>query len=224
MNIVDLILSEPEQANSAISASMQARVFDYLDNYRLAEEESIDEASKNFTKEDLDYMDQDALVENFDQLDELSKATLGSYIKKATDSNKVATSKFREIGAGKSTGDLYKDTDAKTALKTKYNRDTGTDKALDKLGASYRDKTAVNRAKNPSASADTTKRANAAVGRLTKEDLDEESKMSQQQWEDNRAHKATAAAKKDVAARDPETERRRKQMELLFPSTKTAGK
>lgn len=202
MNIVDLILIEPEQANSAVAASLQARVFDYLDNYQLAEEEQLDELSqqlknkyvkaaskdllktkrkdseenekdpggyqdshqelanwnkahkrqtgiqraleseehidegsgpkekqkdkfvplekrvvagrksiedqlkqeagktllKKLTKESLDDMDQeefDALVEDFEQLDELSKATLGSYIKKA-----AVDAKFKGFDAG----------------------------------------------------------------------------------------------------------------------------
>lgn len=141
MNIVDLILSEPEQANSAVAASLQARVFDYLDNYQLAEE-SIDEAtntvtkdkngkitgwkhegdwkkskpttdkqamskvkadtegarkwSEQLTKESLDAMDQEefaALVEDFEQLDELSKATLASYMAKNTKESEKKNSK-----------------------------------------------------------------------------------------------------------------------------------
>lgn len=147
MKIVDLILSNPDQANSAVADSMQARVFDYLDNYQLAEE-SIDEAtntvtkdkngkitgwkhegdwekskpttdkqamskvkadtegarkwSERLTKEDLDAMDQEefeALVEDFEQLDELSKATLGSYIKKS-----AVDAKFKGFDAGYTEG------------------------------------------------------------------------------------------------------------------------
>lgn len=75
MNIVDLILNNPKQANTAIAGAMQSRVFDYLDNY---------------------------------QLDELSKATLGSYIRGAT------TSKDAARAAVKS-GDYSKQTAAKSA-------------------------------------------------------------------------------------------------------------
>lgn len=217
MNIVDLILSNPEQANSAIADSLQARVFDYLDNYQLAEE-SIDEVwaapnpdnvdkkylknlksrvfakskqkdttpiKSKVTKEDLDAMNQEefeALVEDFEQLDELSKATLGSYLDKAKQSFKTNAQNMVKPGPE---GDAAYNKIWRGTLRKGINR---------------------------------------ATDRLTKEDLDEESKMSQQQWEDNRAHKATAAAKKDVEDRDPETARRRKQMELLFPSNKTAGK
>lgn len=151
MNIVDLILSEPEQANSAVAASLQARVFDYLDNYQLAEE-SIDEATNTVTKD-----------------------------------------KNGKITGWKHEGDWKK------------SKPTTDKQAMSKVKAD-------------------TEGARKWSEQLTKEDLDEESKMSQQQWEDNRAHKATAAARKDVAARDPETERRRKQMELLFPDTKTSGR
>lgn len=157
MNIVDLILNDPKQANAAIADAMQARVFDYLDNYQLAEEELLDEASntvtkdkngkitgwkhegdwekskpmtdkqaikkvkadtegarkwsEKLTKEDIDDMDQeefDALVENFAQLDELSKETLGSYIKGANVSKDVARAAVK-------TGDHSKQTIAKSA-------------------------------------------------------------------------------------------------------------
>lgn len=50
-------------------------------------EKGVRGAIKRLTKEDLDEMSQDefdALIEDFDQLDELSKATLSSYVKKAS--------------------------------------------------------------------------------------------------------------------------------------------
>ena len=129
MNLIDLIQSDKEQAQSAISDMLQTKVFDYLDNYVLESEstEELDEAVVpgsvkkddkghvlsfktvpdkksavvpgsvkkdnkgnilSFKTEDFEAMNQDefdAVVENFEQLDELSKATLGSYIKKAND-------------------------------------------------------------------------------------------------------------------------------------------
>jgi len=69
MNLLDLIQTDKEQAQSAIADLLQAKVFDFLDNYSLDEE----------------------------QLDELSKKTLGSYIKKANDRRGVNSISDHEL-------------------------------------------------------------------------------------------------------------------------------
>jgi len=89
----------------------------------------ISKAVDKLTKEDLDNMSEDEineLVENIEQLDELSKATLGSYVKKATDDVSHDSFMAGSLSATKKPGSLKFD-------KKSFKRQTGISKAVDKL-------------------------------------------------------------------------------------------
>ena len=87
-------------------------------------------STEKLTKESLDAMDQeefDQLMEDFDQLDELSKATLGSYIKKSAKDSQMAT-KFADPDAKYNKTQFSKD-----AIKTRTKRNDGISQATDRL-------------------------------------------------------------------------------------------
>lgn len=161
MNLIDLIQSDKEQAQTAVADLLQTKVFNYLDNYVLetGTVEEVDEAVVpgsvkkdkdgnvttfksvpdkkscvvpgsvkkdnkgnvlSFKTEDFEAMDQDefdAVVENFDQLDELSKDTLTSYIKGASKANKK----------------LEKNVDTEAKADKAFNRFKSLKSAKDKL-------------------------------------------------------------------------------------------
>lgn len=73
-------------------------------------------------KEDVDYDEVLDILEN-SQLDEISKATLGSYLRKAKDDNRTSVSNFIKAN----------DTSTKVAMKDRINKRTkGVDMAIDK--------------------------------------------------------------------------------------------
>lgn len=81
-----------------------------------------------FTKESLDEMSEDEIADiDIDQLDELSKATLGSYIKKSAKDSQMAT-KFADTDAKYNKTQFSKD-----AIKTRTKRNDGISQATDRL-------------------------------------------------------------------------------------------
>lgn len=106
---------------------------DYIDSARKANkrDDGIKKAANRLTKEDLDEMTQDEfddLVENFEQLDELSKNTLGSYVKKAAfdarNSGAIAGySAARSSEAARDGYEFTSDSEAKRSLKNSKKAD-----------------------------------------------------------------------------------------------------
>ena len=106
MSFYELFQSDKDSAKQAIVDALNHKVFDYLDNYVLEDEPTtqVDE----------------------DQLDEISKSTLGSYIKKA--SKDVKATAFNAGHAEGSEPGSAEDLDQKA-----HKRLKNVDKAVNKL-------------------------------------------------------------------------------------------
>jgi hypothetical protein len=143
-SIIDLITAIAEGDTIGIEDSfntvMSYKIADRLDSMRVdtaqgmfgsVVEESV-ELDEEFALEDysLEELEDFMLSEDFEQLDELSKATLGSYVKKASDSGvHNARSAGVELGVGASKRkEKYNDYEDIAAKRLK-----GISKAVDKL-------------------------------------------------------------------------------------------
>ncbi len=90
MSLKDLIAAafnkDASSFESAFSSVMQEKVAAGLQSRfsAVAEEVDLDEAKKDDEEDDEDEDDEDEMCEDVDQIDELSKATLGRYINKAS--------------------------------------------------------------------------------------------------------------------------------------------
>lgn len=116
------------QRTSELGTSSGIANFEYQAKKSNKRQQGVNRAVTKLTKEDLDEMSQedfDALIENFDQLDELSKATLGSYLRKSHTNAKLQSMKY--MGAKKDSSD------EKESFRNVSNRTKGTFKAISKL-------------------------------------------------------------------------------------------
>lgn len=138
-----------DSGNSRLSSDVfeelvQTRVAGAIDQRRteiaqnmFAVAESVEETSEPLSEESLNEMsDEDfyALVENYEQLDELSKGTLASYVKKAHMEGGLAT--FRHGKAVGNAGSYSKRPDkvaAKENATIANKRTNGLHKAVDRL-------------------------------------------------------------------------------------------
>ena len=121
---------------SAFNSIMATKVSDTIDAMRsdvaqtmFASEETVIEDDEELTLEgySLEELEDYMMSEEFDQLDELSKTTLGNYVKKAKGSA-IGSSQVMGMGS-KMTGQKTQD----KAEKTVQKRASGINKAVDRL-------------------------------------------------------------------------------------------
>lgn len=156
MSIKDLIAAaynkDATSFESAFQSIMQDKVAAAVESAFTVEEveEELDEAKKS--EKDKEEEDEDEMCEDVDQIDELSKKTLGSYVKKASDNAASHAIKYGEKKAHSDEMDRmmnrhmsYDDKDKVRGIMKTTNKDVnaprekaakrlaGIDRAVDKL-------------------------------------------------------------------------------------------